>query len=70
VKFYSADALCHLARAYLGMFCAYDMNLYAPGTTNYSWYDDLVGSTSTDSLIITLSGDTLYRMYKYDDAGR
>jgi hypothetical protein len=68
-EIYSADALCHLVRAYLGMFCAYDMNLYAPGTTNYSWYDDLVGSASTDSLIITLSGDTLYRMYKYDDAG-
>jgi hypothetical protein len=68
-EIYSADALCHLARAYLGMFCAYDMNLYAPGTMNYSWYDDVVGSTSNDSLIITFSGDTLYHMYKYNDIG-
>ena len=68
-EIYSADALCHLARAYLGMFCAYDMNLYAPGTTNYSWYDDIIGSTSNDSLIITFSGDTLYHLYKYNDVG-
>jgi hypothetical protein len=45
------------------------MNLYTPGMTNYSWYDDIIGSTSNDSLIIFLSGDTLYNLNKYDNVG-
>jgi hypothetical protein len=65
---YVVDALCHLARAEIGFYCTYEMNLYAPQTNDYRWVDSLVNST-TDSVIITLSGDTLYHLYKYDNAG-
>jgi hypothetical protein len=66
-EIYVTDALCHLAKAYIGFYCAYDMDMYAPQTNDYRWIDSLVNSSS-DSMIITLSGDTLYRLYKYDDA--
>ena len=65
---YLVDALCHLARAEIGFFCAYDINLYAPQTNDYRWIDSMVNSTN-DSAIITLSGDTLYYLNKYDNAG-
>jgi len=67
-EIYVAEAFCHLVRGYLGMFCTYNMDLYAPQTTNYSWVDTLVNSTTTDSLVYTLSSDTLYQLYKYDNA--
>ena len=66
---YVAEALCRLARAFIGFFCAYDFDLYAPQTNDYRWIDSMVNSTTNDSLIITLSGDTLYRLNKYNDAG-
>jgi hypothetical protein len=68
-EIYVADALCHLARAYIGFYCTYDVNLYAPQTNDYRWIDSLVRSTTTDSLIISMSGDTLYHLYKYNNAG-
>jgi hypothetical protein len=67
-EIYFSDAGVHLLRAFLGMFCAYNMELYAPGTTNYSWIDTLVNGSSNDSCIVTLAGDTLYRVYRYDDS--
>jgi hypothetical protein len=67
-EIYVVDALCHLARAYIGYFCAYDMDLYAPQTNDYRWIDSLVSSQTTDSQIISFSGDTLYTLYKYNDA--
>ncbi len=65
---YVADAMCHLTRAFIGMFCAYDMDLYAPQTQNYCWIDSVINSEENDSTIIFLSNDTLYRLYKYDNA--
>ncbi len=67
-EIYVADALCRLTRAYIGFYCMYDVNLYAPQTNDYRWIDSMMNSSETDSQIIFLSGDTLYHLYKYDDA--
>jgi hypothetical protein len=65
---YVTDALCRLARAFIGFYCTYDFDLYTPQTNDYRWIDSMVNSASGDSQIISLSGDTLYHLYKYDDA--
>jgi hypothetical protein len=67
-EIYVADALCRLARACVGLYCTYDVSLYAPHTNDYRWIDSMQNASESDSVIISLSGDTLYTLYKYDDA--
>lgn len=65
---YAVDAYLHLARAYLTMYCIYDMDIYEPGTKSYAWIDSLYHSESIDRTIYRLKGDTLYEIQHWDDS--
>jgi hypothetical protein len=62
---YLVDAYLHLLRGYCNWLCAYHYDLYAPGTTNYSWIDTLVNSSGNSYFsVYSLSNDTLIRCSK------
>jgi hypothetical protein len=72
-EIYVIESMCHLVRAFLGMFCTYNIDLYAINATNYSWIDTLLKNSqsgSFDSLIYSVSGDTLYERNKTIDTGK
>ena len=58
-EIYPLDAGLRLVRACLNGFCAYEMELYAAGTTDYSWIDTLADSHSSGRVIYSLFSDTL-----------
>jgi hypothetical protein len=64
-EIYLVDAYLHLLRGYCNWLCAYHYDLYAPGTTNYSWIDTLVNSNGDSYYsVYSLSNDTLIRCSK------
>jgi hypothetical protein len=64
-EIYLVDAYLHLLRGYCNWMCAYHYDLYAPGTTNYSWIDTLVNSNDNSYYAVySLSNDTLVRCSK------
>jgi hypothetical protein len=64
-EIYLVDAYLHLLRGYCNWLCAYHYDLYAPGTTNYSWIDTLVNSNGDSYYsVYSLSNDTLVRCSK------
>jgi hypothetical protein len=67
-EIYPIDMAVHLLRACLNGFCAYEFDLYAAGTTDYSWIDTLQDAhPSTGRYIYSLLGDTLDMNYLSDD---
>jgi hypothetical protein len=59
------DAYLHLLRAYCNWLCAYNYDLYAPGTTDNSWIDSLANSTDNSYLtVFSLASDTLVQCHK------
>jgi hypothetical protein len=64
-EIYLVDAYLHLLRGYCNWLCAYHYDLYAPGTTDYSWIDTLVNSNDNSNYsVYSLSTDTLVRCAK------
>jgi hypothetical protein len=53
------DAGLHLLRAYMNMFCMYNMDIYYPGATNYSWIDTARSISSSSHTIYSLTNDTI-----------
>ena len=58
-EIYPFDAGLHLLRAVLRGLCAYNMELYAAGTTDYRWIDTLQDEHSSGRVIYSLFNDTL-----------
>jgi hypothetical protein len=57
---YPFDAGLRLLRACLNGLCAYEMELYAEGTTDYRWIDTLADQhPSSERFVYSLFGDTL-----------
>jgi hypothetical protein len=59
------DAEAHLVKAYLSLFCIYDMDLYAPGVGDYRWVDTISNAYDSTTLTYSLKGDTLVRTRLY-----
>jgi hypothetical protein len=64
-EIYLVDAYMHLLSAFGNWLCAYNYDLYAPGTTNNSWIDSLANSNGyTNPTVYSLSNDTLIQCSK------
>lgn len=71
-EIYLFDASMHLLRACVRMYCAYDLDLSTSATDlGYSWLDSMIVNVKDDDMnknIITIKGDTLFRLYRYDNS--
>lgn len=71
-EIYLFDASMHLLRACVRMYCAYDLNLStSPSDLGYTWIDSMIVNVKgyeTSKNILTIKGDTLLHIYRYDDS--
>jgi hypothetical protein len=64
-EIYVFDAEVHLLKAYLSLYCIYDMDLYAAGTGDYRWIDTIYNTYDSTTLTYSLKGDTLISTRQY-----
>lgn len=65
---YMLEASVRALRSTLNMVTAYNLDVYAPGTSDYSWIDDFTLDnvySSSDNYTVSLVNDTLYNTYDY-----
>ncbi len=68
---YLFDAYAHLLRAYMLMYCTYNMDIYSsPSDLSYSWIDSIMinGKANDNTTIYSLRSDTLFQVHSYDDS--
>jgi len=63
---YVFDAGIRLTRAFLNILCLRDLDVFTPGTQNYTWIDSLRTMDNREFRLYTSSNDTLIETYVYD----